>query len=88
MGTVHTINRPRHPAKPQRAAPSAPQQLPKPVLDRHVRLTVEQARCFLMQLDGKTDGADLPVAMYLLGRLAEHAQNLLDVVDANTALPR
>jgi hypothetical protein len=76
MGTVHTI----HPAAPPRA--------PKPVLDRHVRLSVEQARCFLMQLDGKTAEADLPAAMYLLGRLAEHAAQLLDVIDANTAVPR
>ena len=85
MGTVHTINGPRHPAKPQGAAAA---QLPKPVLDRHVRLSVEQARCFLMHLDGKVAEADLPAAMFLLGRLTEHAEKLLDVIDSVTALPR
>jgi hypothetical protein len=84
MGTVRTIDGLRS-AKPQRAAPP---HAPRPVLDRHVRLSVEQARCFLMQLDGKVVEADLPAAMFLLGRLAEHAEKLLEVIDSVTALPR
>jgi hypothetical protein len=88
MGTVHTLNGLQRPEKPRGAAPPALPRVPKPVLDRHVRLTVEQARCFLMHLDGKAAEADLPAAMFLLGRLAEHAERLLDVIDATTALPR
>jgi hypothetical protein len=58
----------------------------KPVLRPLARLDVEQARQFLMELDGLTRGADLSVAMFLLGRLAEHAQALLDVLDATVTL--
>ena len=54
----------------------------KPVLRPLARLDVEQARQFLMELPGRTAGADLPAAMFLLGRLTEHAQALLDVLDA------
>ena len=84
MGTLHPLPQPRQPAKPLGGVP----QEPKPVLQRHVRLEVEQARCFLMHLGGKTAGVDLPAAMFLLGRLTEHAERLLDVIDATTALPR
>jgi hypothetical protein len=63
----------------------APQAQPaRPVLDRQVRLSVEQARCFLMQAEVRAADADLPAAMFLLGRLTEHAQKLLDVIDATT----
>ena len=64
------------------SAPSAPQD--RPVLSRQVRLSVEQARCFLMQTEARAVGADLPAAMFLLGRLTEHAQKLLDAIDATT----
>lgn len=73
MGELRTFPGRQH-------ASAAPQ--PGPVLQRNARLTVEQARCFLMQLDGKTKGAGLPDAMFLLGRLAEHAWKLLEVVDS------
>ncbi|HEY5357145.1 MAG TPA: hypothetical protein VIJ82_05555 [Streptosporangiaceae bacterium] len=77
MGTLHNL--PRHgPAK--HAAP------PKPQLQPLARLDVEQARQFLDGLDVRTAGADIPEAMFLLGRLAEHAQALLDVIDATVTL--
>jgi hypothetical protein len=72
--TVHSLTR------PGRGNPPPPA---KPVLRPLARLDVEQARCFLMELDDRTAGAG---PMYLLGRLAEHAQALLDVVDAVTAV--
>jgi hypothetical protein len=72
MGTLHTIT-------PETAkAPPAD----RPVLRSLARLDVEQARQFLTDLDGRTRAADLPEAMFLLGRLAEHTQSLLDVIDA------
>jgi hypothetical protein len=48
------------------------------------RLDVEQAREFLMMLDGRVAGADLPRMAYLLGALEGHAQSLMDVIDAVT----
>ena len=71
MGSLHSL-----------PPPARPTGRPKPALTKHSRLSVEQARCFLMELDGRTVGAD---PMFLLGRLAEHAQRLLDVVDATVA---
>ena len=65
-----------------------PQASGKPILPPLARLDVEQAREFVMKLDERTAGADLPAAMFLLGRLAEHAQALLDVIDATTAVTR
>jgi len=54
----------------------------RPVLRPWMRLQVEQARQCVMDLDGRTAGADLPRAMFLLGELAGHAQQLLDVLDS------
>ena len=68
------------------AGPGAPPA--KPVLRPLARLDVEQARQFLMELPARTAGADLPAAMFLLGRLAEHGQALLDVLDAVTEVTR
>jgi hypothetical protein len=77
MGTLHTITT---------AGPPAPAA--RPVLQPLARIDVEQAREFLMKLNRRITKADLPMAMFLLGRCAEHAQALLDVVDAVTAVPR
>ena len=51
-------------------------------------LDVAQAEQFVLELDSRTQGADLPAAMYMLGRLAEHTKALLDVVYATTRMPR
>jgi hypothetical protein len=48
------------------------------------RLDVEEARKFLMELDGRMAGADLPRLAYLIGLLEGHAQSLMDVIDAVT----
>jgi hypothetical protein len=74
MGTLHTIT------------PPVPDRPRKPVLRPLARLDVEQARAFVFELPHMTAGADLSAAMFLLGRLTEHAQALLDVVDA-TVIP-
>lgn len=58
------------------AAPLRPSRVP---LRPAVRLQVEQARQCVMELDGRTAGADLPRAMYLLGVVEHHARTLLDV---------
>jgi hypothetical protein len=75
METLHTIT--------PDAAKAPPAD--RPVLRPLARLDVEQARQFLTDLDRRTRAADLPEAMFLLGRLAEHAQSLLDVIDAMVA---
>lgn len=69
-----------HLAQPGERPSCSPRVRLKPL----TRLDVEQARKFLMELPGRTDGADLPRAMYLLGLLGGHAQNLLDALDAIT----
>lgn len=75
MGTLHTIR------------PAARQaQVAKPQLRPLARLDVEQARQFVLELDMTTTGCDRLRAMFLLGRCAEHAQALLDVLDAVVAL--
>ncbi|MGI8446957.1 MAG: hypothetical protein ACR2MP_07215 [Streptosporangiaceae bacterium] len=48
------------------------------------RLDVEQARKFLLSLDGRVAVAELPESMYLLGLLEGHAQALLDIIDTIT----
>ena len=58
----------------------------KPVLRPLARLDVEQARQFVMQLDTATAGTDPLRAMFLLGRCVEHAQALLEVIDATVTL--
>lgn len=59
-----------------------------PVLRPLAILDVAQAEQFVLELDSRTQGADLPAAMYLLGRLTEHTQALLEVVYATTRMPR
>lgn len=60
----------------------------KPVLRPLALLDVAQAEQFVMELDGRSQEADLPRAMFLLGRLAEHTKALLDVIYATTRMPR
>ncbi len=60
----------------------------KPVLRPLALLDVAQAEQFVMELDSRTRGADLPAAMFFLGRLTEHTQALLEVVYATTRMPR
>jgi hypothetical protein len=48
------------------------------------RLDVEQARQFLMELDGRMAGADVSRLAYLVGLLEGHAASLMDVIDAVT----
>lgn len=59
-----------------------------PVLRPLALLDVAQAEQFVLELDSRSRGADLPAAMYLLGRLTEHTQALLEVVYATTRMPR
>jgi len=76
------------------AVPAAPPQvgLPigpaagRPVLQVLARLDVEQARKFLMELDTAAASVSPLLAMFLLGRCAEHARALLDVIDAAVTL--
>jgi hypothetical protein len=75
MGTLHTITAPPPPPAPG-----------KPRLRPLARLDVEQARLFVMELDTATAGCDPLRAMFLLGRCVEHAQALLDVIDAAVTL--
>jgi hypothetical protein len=49
-----------------------------------VRMEIEAARCFLMELATEPASANLPRMAYLLGRLEGHAQTLLDVLDTLT----
>lgn len=58
----------------------------KPVLHMLARLDVEQARKFVMELDTAAASTSPLLAMFLLGRCAEHAQALLDVIDATVTL--
>jgi hypothetical protein len=62
--------------------PGAPVLPARVRLRKFARLDVEQARQFVMELDGRMQGADLPRLAYLVGLLAAHAQNLMDVIDA------
>ena len=77
MGTVHEFH-----------APGAPPKTARPVLAPHTRLRVEQARRFLMELHDLACGADQAQTLVLIGRMAEHAQVLLDVIDTTTPLDR
>lgn len=53
------------------------------------RLDVEQAREFLMGLDGRMAADPSPARLaYLIGRLEGHASSLLDVIDAITEVTR
>jgi hypothetical protein len=58
----------------------------KPALRPWTRLQVEQARQFVIELDAATAGRDPLRAMFLLGRMTEHCQALLDVLDAAVTL--
>lgn len=75
----------RHAAIRPQPAPVAER---KPVLALHARLNVEQARKYLLDLDTAAASGSPLLAMYLLGRCAEHLQAVLDVVDAATEMPR
>jgi hypothetical protein len=75
----------RHLASVPASAPAAPSAA-KPVLRPLARLDVEQARQFVTELDVNTAGCDPLRAMFLLGRCVEHAQALLDVIDAAVTL--
>lgn len=77
--------RPLHLVKPGDVPPAAaPVPSPRVELRPWTLLDVEEARRFLMELPASTAGVDLPRAMYTLGLLGGHAQNLLDVVDTIT----
>jgi hypothetical protein len=67
--------------RPAPAPPGAPARFP---LQAMRRLDVEQARTFLLGLDGRVAVAELPESMYLLGLLEGHALTLLDIIDAVT----
>jgi len=60
----------------------------KHVLRPLALLDVAQADKFLLELDDRTQGADLAKAMYLLGLAEGHVQNLSDILHASTGLPR
>ena len=69
------------------AVPASPTpRSAKPVLRPMARLDVEQARKFVLELDVAAAGTDPLRAMFLLGRCVEHAQALLDVIDAAVTL--
>jgi hypothetical protein len=74
--------KPRHLA----AVPAGAAREPRPTLRPLARLDVEQARKFVMELDEAAAAASPLLAMFLLGRCAEHAQALLDVIDAAVTL--
>lgn len=63
---------------------------PSPVLPARVRLRplarldVEQARQFVMELDGRMRDADASRLAYLIGLAEGHLQSALDVIDAIT----
>ena len=69
----------------QTGAP-APAAVGRPVLQVLARLDVEQARKFLIELDAAAASTSPLLARFLLGRCAEHAQALLDVIDAAMTL--
>ncbi len=77
----------RHAATRPQPAPAAPAER-KPVLPLHARLNVGQARKYLLDLDTAAASNSPLLAMYLLGRCAEHLQVVLDVIDAATEMPR
>jgi hypothetical protein len=54
----------------------------KPKLRPTARLDVEQARRFVMELDSAAASVTPLLAMFLLGRCAEHLLSVLDVLDA------
>jgi len=62
--------------------PPAPASPARVRLRKLARLDVEQAREFVLELDGRMAGADLPRLAYLIGVLEAHARNLMDVIDA------
>jgi hypothetical protein len=62
---------------------------PRVLLAPGRRLDVEQAREFLMALDGRMAADPSPARLaYLIGRLEGHAASLLDVLDAVTEVTR
>ena len=61
-----------------------PVPLPRVPLGALRRLDVEQAREFLMSLDGRMADPSPARLAYLIGLAEGHAQTLLDVIDAIT----
>lgn len=66
---------------PGAAEPVALRPVRRPLL---ALLDVAQAEQFLTELDGRTAGADLPRAMYLLGLAQGHLETMLDLIRATT----
>ena len=58
----------------------------QPRLRPLARLDVERARQFLIELDARAAGTDLPRAMYLVGQAQGHLESLLDIIDATVTL--
>lgn len=61
---------------------------PKPVLRPLALLQVAQAEQFIADLAARSQGADLPAAMFLLGKAGRHLEALIDVVYATTRMPQ
>jgi hypothetical protein len=53
-------------------------------LTRGALLDVDQAELFLLELDARSQGADLPRMAYLLGLAEAHITNLVEIVRAVT----
>ena len=53
-------------------------------LGRPAALDLEQAELFLLELDARTQGADLPRMAYLVGLAEAHIANLVEIVRAVT----
>jgi hypothetical protein len=69
MGTVHTLT------------PKPPGNIK---LQPGAELGVDQAAAFLLELDSRTQGADLPRAMYLLGLAEGHLADMVQIARALT----
>lgn len=76
LSVVRPADSPRPAAIPVRPAGA--------VLKPHAELDLDQAELFLLGLAAKTEGADLPHAMYLLGLAEGHLANLVELVRSVT----
>jgi hypothetical protein len=61
---------------------------PKPVLRPLALLDLAQAEKYLAELDGRVQGADANTVAYLLGQAEGHLQNLIEIIQTVTELPR